>query len=109
MELGQIILIILGSIITFIGLVLNKIYDVYVKKNVVVQLAIYLFFTLLTLRLLYWIAKPFIHSIIMFIKQCLSHVNITFTADPSISISIVLLIFTLIIVGVIKTWINEIK
>lgn len=109
MKLGQIILIILGSIITFIGLVLNKIYDVYVKKNVVVQIAIYLFFTLLTLRILYWIAKPFLHSIIMFIKQCLSHVNITFTADPSISISVILLIFTLIILGVIKAWINEIK
>ena len=53
MKLGQIILIILGSIITFIGLIINKIYDVYVKKNVVVQIAIYLFFTLLTLRILY--------------------------------------------------------
>lgn len=109
MKLGQIILIILGSIITFIGLLFNKIYDVYVKKNIVVQGAIYLFFTLLTLRILYWIAKPFIHSIIMFIKQCFSHVHITFTADPSISISVILLIFTLIIVGVIKAWINEIK
>ena len=109
MKLGQIILIILGSIITFIGLVLNKIYDVYVKKNIVVQLAIYLFFTLLTLRILYWIAKPFIHSILIFIRQCFSHVNITFTADPNIAISVVLLIFTLIILGVVKAWINEIK
>lgn len=109
MKLGQIILIILGSIITFIGLIINKIYDVYVKKNIVVQIAIYLFFTLLTLRILYWIAKPFIHSILIFIRQCFSHVNITFTADPNISISIILLIFTLIIVGVIKAWINDIK
>ena len=109
MKLGQIILIILGSIITFIGLLFNKIYDVYVKKNIVVQGAIYLFFTLLTLRILYWVAKPFIHSTIVFIKQCLAHVNITFTADPNIAISVVLLIFTLIILGVIKAWINEIK
>lgn len=107
MKLGQIILIILGSIITFIGLIINKIYDVYVKKNVVVQIAIYLFFTLLTLRILYWIAKPLIKSIIPTLKVCVSNVNITFTADPSISLTILGFLFLSVMIFVIKSWLNN--
>ena len=35
MKAGNIFLIILTSIITFIGLCLNKLYDKFVKKNIV--------------------------------------------------------------------------
>lgn len=107
MKLHQISLVIMGSIITFIGLVLNKIYETYIKNNKVIQIAIYLFFTLVTLRILYWIAKPFLDWLIP-LKLTLANVNITFTADPSIGLSIILLIFTIILAMVIKSWIQQI-
>lgn len=109
MKFGQIILIVITSIITFIGLVLNKIYDIYVKKNVIVQGAIYLFFTLLVLRILYWAAKPLLSFSFPCLKLFLSNVHITFTADPNIAISLVLLLFVFIVAGVVKSWINQIK
>lgn len=55
---SNIFLIVITSIITFIGLFFSKIYDKYVKQNLVVQIALYLFWTILVLRLLYWVAKP---------------------------------------------------
>ena len=109
MKLGQITLIVITSIITFIGLALSKIYDIYVKKNVIVQGAIYLFFTLLVLRILYWIARPLLKFSFPFLKSCVSNIHITFTADPNIAISLVLLLFVFIVAGVVKSWINQIK
>ena len=61
MKLGQILLIIFTSIITLIGLAFSKLYDKYVKNNAIVQMAFYLFWTLLIFRGLYWVAKPFLH------------------------------------------------
>lgn len=109
MKFGQITLIVITSIITFIGLALSKIYDIYVKKNIIVQSAIYLFFTLLVLRVLYWIAKPLLNFSFPFLKLCLSNIHITFTADPNIAISLVLLLFVFIVAGVVKSWLNQIK
>ena len=58
MKGSNIFLIVITSIITFIGLFFSKIYDKYVKQNLVVQIALYLFWTILVLRLLYWVARP---------------------------------------------------
>lgn len=63
MKSSNIFLIVITSIITFIGLFFSKIYDKYVKQNVVVQIALYLFWTLLVLRILYWLAKPILHGL----------------------------------------------
>ena len=107
MKLGQVILLIFTSIITFIGLACNKLYEKYVKKNVVVQFAFYCFWTILVLRLLYWIAKPLIKSIIPTLKLCVSNVNITFTADPSISLTIIGFLFLSVMIFVTKSWLNN--
>jgi len=64
MKASNIFLIILTAIITFIGLVCTKLYDKYVKKNIIVQWALYIFWTLLVLRILYWVASPVINHII---------------------------------------------
>ena len=63
MKGSNIFLIVITSIITFIGLFFSKIYDKYVKQNIVVQVALYLFWTILVLRLLYWVAKPVLHGL----------------------------------------------
>lgn len=64
MKASNIFLIILTAIVTFIGLICTKLYDKYVKKNVVVQWSLYVFWTLLVLRVLYWVASPIINHII---------------------------------------------
>ena len=56
----NVFLIVITSIITFIGLVCNKLYDKYIKNNWLVQMMLYAFWTLLAFRLLFWIAKPLI-------------------------------------------------
>lgn len=63
MKSSNIFLIVITSIVTFIGLFFSKIYDKYVKQNVVVQIALYLFWTLLVLRILYWLAKPILYGL----------------------------------------------
>ncbi len=60
MKGSNIFLIIITSIITFIGLIINKLYDKYVKKNIIVQGCLYVFWTALVLRAMYWVTKPLI-------------------------------------------------
>ena len=83
MKAGNIFLIILTSIITFIGLCFKKLYDKFVKKNIVVQSAIYLVFTLGILRILYWVSKPFLKGIYTTLKGLFTHVHLTVTLEPS--------------------------
>lgn len=64
MKPSNIFLIILTAIVTFIGLVCTRLYDKYVKKNIIVQWSLYIFWTLLVLRVLYWVASPIISHII---------------------------------------------
>ena len=109
MKAGNIFLLIVTSIITVIGLAFNKLYDKYVKKNVIVQGALYSVWTLLVLRLLWWVAKPFCKGTLIWIKSLLSHVNITFIAEPSISLSVIILVFLCIILFVVKNAIKELK
>lgn len=58
MKAGNVFLIILSSIITVIGLLCTKLYEKYVKKNVLVQWALYTFWTLIVLRVLAWAFTP---------------------------------------------------
>lgn len=69
MKASNIFLIVLTSIITFIGLAVSKLYDRYIKNNILVQGAVYLFFTLIAFRFLAWAAKPFIpHGVPTFLQ-----------------------------------------
>ena len=109
MKAGNIFLIILTSIITFIGLCFNKLYDKFVKKNVVVQCAIYLVFTLGILRLLYWISKPFLKGIYATLKGLFTHVHLTITLEPSISLTVVGFIMMIVMINIVRGYIKEIK
>lgn len=60
MKAGNVFLIILTSIATVIGLIFTKLYEKYVKKNVLVQWALYIFWTLIVFRVLAWVITPFI-------------------------------------------------
>jgi len=97
MKAGNLFLIIITSIITFIGLACSKLYDKYIKNNVLVQIMLYIFWTLLSLRALIWIGKPFIpHGI----PRCLQHIDLSGITIPELSPFIALTIFIAIIVGV---------
>lgn len=109
MKLGNVLLLIVATIFTFIGLAINKIYTIYVKKNIFVQTAIYTTFTLIALRILYWIAKPIFVNFYNVLKSIFGHVNITFTCDPSISVTLIGLLFLAGIAWFIKAQIEELK
>ena len=72
MKLGQMITIIFMSILTFIGLLITKLYEKYVKQNIFVQGALYIFWTAIIFRILYWAVKPFINS--TYIINTIKHV-----------------------------------
>jgi len=98
MKFGQVLLIVITSIVTFIGLAISKLYDKYVKNNIVVQGMVYLFFTLIALRILGWAAKPFIpHGIPRFLQHIdLSNITINI---PEVTPIIALLIFVVALIG----------
>lgn len=60
MKFGQIVLLIITSIITFIGLVINKIYQNYIKDNQFLQIIIWSFWTLVVIKFLAWMTRTFI-------------------------------------------------
>ena len=106
MKFGQILLIILGSIATFIGLAVNKIYQTYVKKNILVQCILYVFWTLLTIRLLYWVAKPFLNIDIKAILDNLGIdvININVGSTAQIICLIVFVIAFIFMSAQAKSW-----
>lgn len=95
----NVFLIVITSIITFIGLVCNKLYDKYIKNNWLVQMMLYAFWTLLSFRLLAWIAKPLIpHGV----PRCLQHLdkiqlNISL---PEVTPFVALVIFIIVMICV---------
>ena len=109
MKASNIFLIIITSIVTFIGLACSKLYDKYIKNNVLVQIMMYIFWTLLAFRVLYWVAQPLIpHGI----PRCLQHIDLSGIAVPELSPFIALIIFVIIIGAVcvfFKKTIEEIK
>lgn len=109
MKAGNIFLIIITSIITFIGLCFNKLYTKFVKDNPIIQFAIYSVFTLSILRVLYWVSKPFLKGLYTYIPKVFSNVHITFTLEPSISMTVVAIIFIMIMIGVLKNEVSKIK
>ena len=109
MKAGNIFLIILTSIITFIGLAINKLYDTFVKKNIIVQCAIYLVFTLGILRILYWVSKPFLKGIYATLKSMFTHVHLTVTLEPSISLTVVGFIMMIVMINIVRGYIKEIE
>lgn len=109
MKAGNIFLIIITSIITFIGLCFNKLYTKFVKDNPIIQFAIYAVFTLGILRLLYWVSKPFLKGLYVYIPKVFSNVHITFTLEPSISMTVVAIIFIMIMIGVLKNEVSKLK
>ena len=62
MKLGNILLVIFASLLTFIGLLVNNIYTKFIKDNIVIISTLYVFFTVLSLRVLYFVAKPLING-----------------------------------------------
>ena len=109
MKAGNIFLIIITSIITFIGLCFNKLYTKFVKDNPIIQFAIYSVFTLSILRVLYWVSKPFLKGLYVYIPKVFSNVHITFTLEPSISMTVVVLVFIILMIALLKKEINNIK
>lgn len=94
MKAGNVFLIILTSIVTFIGLACSKLYDKYIKNNVLVQIMLYIFWTLLSLRVLLWVGKPFIpHGV----PRCLQHIDFSGITLPEMTPFIQLVIFAIII------------
>lgn len=88
MKIGNVILLIVATIFTFIGLAFNKIYNIYIKKNILVQGIIYLTFTLLAFKILYWIAKPLYLPFYKLLRDIFSHTSITFIKEPSLGVSV---------------------
>ena len=86
MKLSNILLIIFTSLLTFIGLAVNKLYTKFIQNNVVIVGALYVLFTVLVLRMLYFVAKPLILSTF----NGLSHLVRTIQLDhtPIIAITI---------------------
>lgn len=109
MKAGNIFLLLITSLFTVIGLAFNKLYDKYVKKNVVVQFALYSVWTLLVLRLLWWVAKPFCKGTLLWFKSLFAHVHITFTAEPSISMSIIMFVFLGVVLCMVKNAIKDLS
>ena len=109
MKGSNIFLIVITSIITFIGLVCSKLYEKYVKKNILVQIMLYGFWTLLALRLFMWAAKPLVPT---GLPRFLQGITIDFGALPDITPMVCLIIFSIIIIGVclfFKDTINKIR
>lgn len=98
MKTSNIFLIILTSIVTFIGLCINKLYDRFIKKNIIVQGAIYTIFTIGSLRLLYWIAKPIIPTGVPRMLQGLDKVTIVIPEVTPL-ISLIVFIAAIIVLG----------
>ena len=68
MKTSNVFLIIITSIITFIGLAINKFYQKFIKANFVIKGVFHLFVTLLALRVMYWTVKPFIGGFLAIMK-----------------------------------------
>ena len=94
----NVFLIVITSIITFIGLVCNKLYDKYIKNNLLVQMMLYAFWTLLAFRLLFWIAKPLIPT---GVPRCLQHIDKINIVVPEVTPLVALIIFVVCLVGVV--------
>lgn len=107
MKFGNILLIVITSIFAFIGLLCTKLYEKYIKQNIVVQAALYFVWTVLVLRVVYWITKPFLHGIFIWCKSLFKNVHVTLSIEPSISLTVVMMIFLLIIVHVIRCQIDR--
>ena len=99
MKASNIFLIVITSIVTFIGLAISKLYDKYIKNNILVQGAVYIFFTLIAFRVLAWAARPFIpHGIPKFLQGLnIPAINITM---PEITPLVSLIIFIVALVCV---------
>ena len=106
MKAINIFTILVMSVLTFVWLACCKIYDTYIKKNILVQCCMYIFWTLIMCRILLWTAKPFLHGIDLkhFINT--SHISIHIShLSPIIAIGIYILFTTVVglyIMGVIK-------
>lgn len=98
MKLGNVLLIVIMSIFTFIGLALTKLYETYIKNNILVQGCLYLFFTLFMLRGLIWAARPLLKG--LHLGQILHglniHVNIT---APDVTPLLILGVFVVVIIA----------
>ena len=92
----RIVAIILLSILVFIWLAIMKIYETYIKRNILVQSCLYLFWTILTIRGLIWVAKPLINKSWF---NFLHYFNISITITDNSVIPIVSLIIGIVIVS----------
>ena len=92
MKLGNIILIVFTSILTFIALLITKLYEKYVKKNILVQSALYIFWTALIFRIMYWAIKLIVHIHSLSYFKTIIHTCGTYITEPLIVLILVIVI-----------------